>query len=428
MIAKIADICSLVTDGKHGDCENELNSGYFFLSCKDVRDGKMNYDNPRQITEHDFKDTHRRTNLSPGDVLITNSGTIGRLAVAPDHPFTFRTTFQKSVAIIKPKKDIVDSFYLYYYLNYKNRDLVEFAGGTTQKNLLLKDIRAFDVELPDLATQKKISARLKLLDDKIELNRKMNETMELMARAIFRSWFIDFDPVRAKSQGKKPFGMDDITAALFPNDFEQSESEEIPKGWIKKNLLECVDLIGGGTPKTSNLEFWDGDIPWFSVVDSPNPSDLWVIDTIKKITKAGLDGSSTKLLRPGTTIISARGTVGNLALVGTAMTMNQSCYGIQGKQGFGDYFTYFTVKNLVVELKQNAHGSVFDTITTDTFKKASIIVPSPEARLIERFENKTKDMLELIKSNVHESRELAKCRDLLLPRLLSGELPTKEVL
>ena len=96
----LGDLCSLITDGKHGDCRNEDNSGYYFISCKDVRDGRINYENARQIVHGDFAETHRRTDLKPGDVLLTNSGTIGRLAIAPDDEKTPRTTFQKSVAIL----------------------------------------------------------------------------------------------------------------------------------------------------------------------------------------------------------------------------------------------------------------------------------------------------------------------------------------
>src|SRR5437868_11283724 len=129
------ELCSLITDGKHGDCENQPNSGYFFLSVKDVIDNSLRYDDARQITERDFAETHRRTNLEPGDVLFTNTGTIGRMAIAPDDPKTYRTTFQKSVAILKPIKEAIQSRFLYYSLKAKNADLSSFAAGTTQVNL-----------------------------------------------------------------------------------------------------------------------------------------------------------------------------------------------------------------------------------------------------------------------------------------------------
>ncbi|MGH8772560.1 MAG: restriction endonuclease subunit S, partial [Burkholderiales bacterium] len=200
----LGELCSLITDGKHGDCENEFGSGYFFLSVKDVFDNRLVYENARQITEHDFLETHRRTNLEPGDVLFTNTGTIGRMAIAPDDLRTRRTTFQKSVAILKPRRNLVEPHFLYYTLKFDNGRLSEFAAGTTQKNLLLKDLRSFEVRVPKLSEQRAIAHILGTLDDKIELNRRMNETLEAMARALFKSWFVDFDPVRAKAEGCDP--------------------------------------------------------------------------------------------------------------------------------------------------------------------------------------------------------------------------------
>jgi type I restriction enzyme, S subunit len=194
--------------------------------------------------------------------------------------------------------------------------------------LSLRDQLRLHVTLPEPEHQRWVARFLAALDDKIELNRRMNETLESLARAIFKSWFVDFNPVRAKAEGRKPFGMDDATAALFPDRFSPNS---LPEGWSEQPLLSgFVDLIGGGTPKTSVPKYWDGNIPWFSVVDSPSPSDMLVVDTEKKITALALEHSATCLLDKGTTIITARGTVGKIALVGVPMAMNQSCYEIRG--------------------------------------------------------------------------------------------------
>ena len=162
----LGEICSLITDGKHGNCTNEANSGYFFLSVKDVFDNRLVYDNARQIKEEDFLETHRRTNLESGDILFTNTGTIGRMAIVPEDPRTKRTTFQKSVAILKPKRNLVIPHYLYYTLKFNNKRLSELAEGTTQKNLLLKDFRTFDVKIPPLPKQLTITHILRTLDYK----------------------------------------------------------------------------------------------------------------------------------------------------------------------------------------------------------------------------------------------------------------------
>lgn len=312
-----------------------------------------------------------------------------------------------------------DKRFCYYLL--KSLDFSKFNVGSGVPTLNRNHIHPLSVRIPrDITEQHAISSILGSLDDKIELNRRMNETLEAIARAIFKSWFVDFDPVRAKAEGREPAGMDAETAALFPDDFEETEMGIVPKGWRVGSFDETIELIGGGTPKTSNPEYWNGDIPWFSIVDSPRNGDVFVIDTEKKITKRGIEDSSARLLPRGTTIISARGTIGKCALVGAAMAMNQSCYGIRGKDNRGNYFTFFAVRNLVSELQRSTHGSVFDTITRETFIRVkSIIVPF---KLTQMFDDKISSFMERIIMNLQESKNLIAIRDFLLPKLISGEL------
>uniref|UniRef100_UPI0006481303 restriction endonuclease subunit S n=1 Tax=Cetobacterium sp. ZOR0034 TaxID=1339239 RepID=UPI0006481303 len=178
------EICLNITDGKHGNCKDEPNSGYFFISVKDINNGKINYDNARQITENDFLEVDKRTKLEDEDILITNSGTIGKMVFIKNNKKVRKTTFQKSVAIIKPNKDKVNSKYLYYVLSSKVNKLINLSGGSVQKNLLLKDLRKLEIDLPPLETQEKITSILSALDDKIEINNEMNKTLEEMAQTL----------------------------------------------------------------------------------------------------------------------------------------------------------------------------------------------------------------------------------------------------
>jgi len=146
------------------------------------------------------------------------------------------------------------------------------------------------------------------------------------------------------------------------------------KNWINYKLTEIMDLIGGGTPKTSNPDYWDGDIPWISVKDF-NGERRYVGETEKKITKLGLENSSTKILSKGDIIISARGTVGELAIIPSDMAFNQSCYGLRAKDFVDSCFLYYLLKQSVNILKHNTHGSVFDTITRETFENISVKLP-----------------------------------------------------
>jgi type I restriction enzyme S subunit len=155
----LGDVCSLITDGKHGDCENEANSGYYFLSAKDVKYDILNYENARQITKDGFEETHRRTNLKPGDICMVNTGaTIGRISIAPDNPKTYKTTFQKSVAVIKTIPSLITSSYCCYLLKSDLNKLVKVSSGTAVHNLLLGDLKKHVITIPSLQEQKRIVA------------------------------------------------------------------------------------------------------------------------------------------------------------------------------------------------------------------------------------------------------------------------------
>ncbi|EAW5594898.1 restriction endonuclease subunit S, partial [Salmonella enterica] len=286
-----------------------------------------------------------------------------------------------------------------------------------------------------------------ILDDKIKLNKELNHTLEQISQTLFKSWFVDFDPVidnaldagnpipealqsRAELRQKirnsadfKPLPAD--IRALFPAEFEETELGWMPKGWITTSFNDLIELIGGGTPKTSVEEFWNGDIPWFSVVDAPSESDVYVLTTEKKITIEGLNNSSAKLLRKGTTIISARGTVGKCAMVAVPMAMNQSCYGVIGKNNISDEYIYFQLKNAVQTLQQMGHGSVFNTITRDTFK--NIKVPFCNEELTNSYSLLVKNYFSKILNNNYQNIALTNLRDTLLPKLISGELSLEDL-
>ena len=145
-------------------------------------------------------------------------------------------------------------------------------------------------------------------------------------------------------------------------------------GWSNMKLLNVVQLIGGGTPKTSVAEYWSGDIPWLSVKDFNN-DNRYVYNTEKHISRLGLENSSTKLLKRDDIIISARGTVGELSMIPYPMAFNQSCYGIRAKEGLDKTFLYYLLKYKIADLKNMTHGSVFDTITRETFANVEVDIP-----------------------------------------------------
>ena len=195
-------ITFLITDGKHGDCKDEFNSGYYFLSVKDLYNGTLHYDGARQVREDDFLEVHYRTNLEVGDVLVTNAGTIGRVAVAKDADKVSHTTFQKSVAILKPVRDIVLPKYLAIYIESSVTHLVEKSSGTAVKNLLLRDLRRITIGLPSMSEQAEIVRRVEKLfayAERLEarywsaMERVEQLTPSLLAKA-FRGDLVEQDP------------------------------------------------------------------------------------------------------------------------------------------------------------------------------------------------------------------------------------------
>lgn len=429
-VVSLADITTKIGSGAtpRGGSDAYLPSRarFAFVRSQNVFDRHFDYDGLAFISDEQA-DGLRGVVLQSDDILLNITGdgiTFGRACIVPVE--VLPACVNQHVSIIRLDTQRANAGYVLTFLTHPDvKSYIEsFNAGGSRRAITKGHIESFRLPLPPLPEQRAIAHILGTLDDKIEKNRRMNETLETMARALFKSWFVDFDPVRAKAEGRNP-GLPKPRVDLFPDSFEDSELGEIPKGWEVRRFADTVDIIGGGTPKTSVAEYWNGDIPWFSVVDAPSNSEVWVVDTAKKITREGVENSSTRVLSVGTTIISARGTVGRIALVAVPMAMNQSCYGLRGKVGARGFFTYYATRELVTRLQQHAHGSVFDTITQDTL--AGVSLASPPAVLIEAFEARVGPALERIRVGLLSSRTLAALRDLLLPKLISGEMRVTDV-
>jgi type I restriction enzyme S subunit len=419
---RLEDVCSGVFDCPHSTPVLTAD-GPLIVRSQDIRSGVFRVDEAAHVSEDTYRERISRAELVLGDLLYSREGTY--FGIAAEVPPGTRVCLGQRMVLLRPEPTKVHFRFLRFWLNSRvmASHIHGYRDGTVAERLNLPTIRGLPVALPPLSEQRAIAHILGTLDDKIELNRRMNETLEAMARAIFQSWFVDFDPVRAETEGRDP-GLPKEIADLFPDRFEDYELGDIPAGWWVRPFSAMVEIIGGGTPKTSVSEYWGGNIPWFSVMDAPSESDVFVINTEKRITQEGLENSMARLLPEGTTIISARGTVGKLALVGVPMTVNQSCYGLRGIE-VGSNFTYYATRNLVSILKQHSHGSVFDTITRDTLAGVNFITP-PKA-VLEAFEWVADPFMQRIKSNLSESSTLANLRNTLLPKLTSGELRIRNV-
>jgi type I restriction enzyme S subunit len=345
--------------------------------------------------------------LSKGDVVVTMtdlskaSDTLGYAAKVPVTPgVTYWHNQRIGLLQVMDGQRVCKDWLHYLMRTHDYRAwVVGSASGTTVKHTSPSRIESYSFKLPPLEVQQATAETLDALDDRIDNLRQTNATLEAIAAALFKSWFVDFD-------------------GIAPEDMQESELGLIPKGWRAGTFVDCVEILGGGTPKTSITEYWNGDVPWFSVVDAPASGQVFTLDTEKKITVLGLQNCSAKLLPEMTTIISARGTVGKVALTGVPMAMNQSCYALRPKQKGGEAFVYFSTLHFVEHLKRIAHGAVFDTITRDSFKH--VITCQPMYKAVAEFGALVNPLLDRIRANGQQAVTLAALRDTLLPRLISG--------
>ena len=422
---KIGDLGGVVTGKTPPTAEKSNFDGpYPFITIPDL-DGRVRIDSTKRTLSDKGAAILRTCLLPPGSVLISCIATIGRCGITTQPSFT-----NQQINSVIPGND-VDARFLYYVFTQLGHKLDSAGGGgSVYTNVSKSRFSDIEVIIPtDLTEQQAIAHILGTLDDKIELNRRMNETLEAMVRALFKSWFVDFDPVRAKMEGrwcpgKSLPGLPAHLYDLFPDRLVESEFGEVPEGWEVGTLDDTIEIYSGGTPKTSIAEYWNGDITWYTAKDAPPLSDIFVLETERSITQTGLENSAAKILPAKTTVITARGTVGRLACLGIPMAINQTCYGIRGAHGYPNLFTYFNIRMFVDELQRRTHGTIFDTITRQTFKTVEILLPPTD--LAKALESAINPSMKYILDNTRESHTIATLRNALLPKLVSGELRVQD--
>ena len=231
-----------------------------------------------------------------------------------------------------------------------------------------------------------------------------NQNLEQQAQAIFKSWFVDFEPFK---DGK----------------FVDSELGPIPEGWRVLPFTEVIQIQGGGTPKTSENGYWNGNIPFFTPKDVGN--SVYAISTEKSITQDGLNNCNSPLYPINTVFVTARGTVGKIALAGRPMAMNQSCYALVGRKNISPFWVFHSAQHAVESLKIKASGAVFDAIVTRDFDSENLVFPSESAIIL--FAEIVSPLYDQILKNELQHRKLREIRDTLLPKLMSGEIDVLEV-
>lgn len=433
------------------------NSTYPVLKIKNIRTGYVDFNDCAYIDKKVADETERYI-VSEGDILISLTGSgpnapqslVGRVARFWNKEK--RAWINQRVGRIVLKKDkTVHKDFIFYFLGTnesQNYLVANSSGSANQANINGAIIEALPFPQIDYSTSAKISQVLRTFDEKINLNNQINQTLESIVQAIFKSWFIDFEPVRAKilakQEGKdsklaamcaisgkseaelEQMSSDDFaelqaTAALFPDELMDSEFGEVPKGWEVSMVGEQVQTVGGGTPSTKNADFWDNGIHyWTTPKDLSNLTDKILLNTERKITDAGLKKISSGLLPKDTVLMSSRAPVGYLALSKIEVAINQGYIAILPNMKYSAEYLIQWCKANMAEIKGRASGTTFQEISKKNFREISFVCPY--YKVVDAYTKMVKTLYDEITLKAKENQSLINLRDTLLPKLLSGEI------
>ncbi|MBV1866168.1 MAG: restriction endonuclease subunit S [Rhodobacteraceae bacterium] len=364
--------------------------------------------------------------LAPGPGVILGRKGAYRGVHYSDQPFFVIDT----AYYVKPISEM-DMRWLYYAMKYYK--VGEIDDGSPIPSTTRAAVYTYDFWLPPVSEQNAISDALAVFDDKIELNRQMNETLEGMAREVFRDWFVDFGPTRRKMAGEvdpvKILGgaitappQAQKTAALFPGNLGENG---LPEGWERLPIGEISNIAGGGTPSTKNEEFWlNGQHQWATPRDLSKLSGIFISDTERKLTDSGIVKVSSGLSSVGSVLMSSRAPIGYLAIASVPIAVNQGFIVMRPTKRFPTYFAKLWCEENMETIEANANGSTFQEISKKNFKP--ILVTSPNEGVLNAFSEIVGALYNLIANNEIENQTLAEMRDLLLPKLMSGEISLRE--
>lgn len=327
-------------------------------------------------------------------------------------------------AIKANAKNNTNPYYAYHLLSYL--DLNRYRAGSGQPLINQSILNSLKVPNIDLLQQNKIAYVLENIDKRIDLLNKTNDTFDSIAQAIFKSWFIDFDPVHAKKQGNRYDGIDKATANLFPDSFEESELGLIPKGWVVTDIKGICEVItNGGTPSRSNILYWEnGTIPWYKTGEL---TDSFLINHSENITELGLEKSSVKLMDKESVLMAiyAAPTVGRLGILTQASTFNQATTGMKAKEDIGYVFLYLTLLFGRAWFNNRANGAAQQNISKAIVESYKLVLPS--ANILNSFNICLMPIFKKIEQNINQMHSLSNLRDTLLPRLIAGKLDLSKI-
>ncbi len=413
--ATLDSLCELVVDCPHST-PKWTDEGIIVLRNQNIKNGILDLSAPSFTNEEDYQKRIKRAAPKAGDIVFTREAPMGEVCMIPEG---LKCCLGQRQVLLRPKSD-VNGQYLFWALQspYVQQQIAWNEGtGSTVSNVRIPVLKALNI--PRIGNEDMVAKSLSDIASKMALNTQTNQTLEQMAQAIFKSWFVDFDPVKSKMNGEQPEGMDAATASLFPEKLVSDTG--LPEGWKLSEIGDEVAVVGGGTPSKKNDDFWvGGHIHWTSPKDLSGVQDKVLLDTASKLTEAGLKKVSSGLLPVDTVLLSSRAPVGYLALAKVPLAVNQGYIAMRCEKALPPEFVLQWCVHRMDEIKQRASGSTFAEISKKNFKPISVVVPSED--VLNAYQKLVKPLYDAITSNVRQSEQLSNLRDTLLPKLLSGQL------
>ncbi|WP_076848565.1 restriction endonuclease subunit S [Burkholderia pseudomallei] len=423
-VRPLRDLCSLIADCPHST-PVWTDSGYLVIRNQNIKGGRLDLSSPSFTDAEHFAHRIRRAKPREGDIVFTREAPMGEVCMIPKG---LECCVGQRQVLLRPDPDVVDGRYLLYALQSPQvqHEIGWNEGtGSTVSNVRIPVLESLKIPTPSIAVQRDIGSVLSALDDRIDLLRQTNATLESIAQTLFKSWFIDFDPVRAKAEGREPDGMDAETAALFPDSFEDSALGEIPKGWAVSTVGRVARCVGGGTPSTKEQKFWEPAIHhWTTPKDLSGIAAPVLLDTERRLSDAGLAKVSSGLLPVGTLLMSSRAPIGYLAISQIPLAVNQGYIAMLPGGQLAPEYLYFWCQSNMDAIKQKANGSTFMEISKTAFRPIPIVLPSSEVAAC--FADLAAKIFERISEGERQRIHLEEIRNTLLPRLISGKLRLPE--
>ena len=348
----------------------------------------------------------RKGKLERGDLVISTRGSIGNVGYYSSDIRTENIRINSGMLIIRNFDNSIDTEYLYVLMrsNFMKQRYKERISGSVQNQLPIRDFKKIKIPIPDLHSQIIIKNVILTLDSKIEINNKIISNLESQAQAIFKSWFVDFEPFQ-------------------DGNFVESELGMIPEGWEVKELGEVADCKLGGTPSRKKREFWNGDIPW---INSGEVNKDRIIEPSEYITEDGLKNSATKLLKRKTTLVAITGaTLGQVSLLEIDCCTNQSIIGIEPNEKIPYEYIYLFIKNNINKIISNQTGAAQQHINLNDIRTSKIIIP--QSRIMTEYVKIVSLLMSKVEKNYFENTKLAELRDALLPKLMAGEIDVSNI-